>query len=1046
MKTLQMALTGALHHQNKGASDWGWPGLLAYGCQNFVVVVDTRTVQVIQTLDRHKTNVVKVKWARENYHHDLNLPYTLRLASADSHGRIVVWDVSQGLIRADFYDGTKPVQDLEWLSTQDACPTLLAAIHPPSSVVLWNADTGTKLWKKNFNETLLSFAFDPFNPANMTLLANDCILFVSDFMTSRPPSGTGRRFYISNPSSPVHSGAAEGGRSSERRTGGRSALRRNFKLLVGDVKDSTNKELLDSVFPTSKGGEDTVTLNECLQLMYLRSCRNHLLLVYSKELLILDLEIKQTVGIVAIERSGSPFLQVIACRQRDALLCLHENGSVTVRVRRKVVMGPFSTPVDQIGNMASQQTGDLSPLGEQDVTYELRCQSEALRITKHIRISGMAACPVNERSVAVFVNDGRIMFWNLTTIPAVVQARDTPNHTQTHLSPLHSPGFSLSDSGSDPYKYPSSSSSSEASTAAASPAKTAKTCSVPRMCNVPHTKMAICDMIGQTYGPTEPSVDRQGYVFRFTLQGLLSGLPLPPTIIKMCPPLTTKNWNVYRPLLAVGSSHGLVQVYNLSSGLLWREFNIHTCQVRGLEWTSLTSFLSFAYPSPGQSGLVKNELLLVNLQTGSSELFRGDKGNDESPIEIVRISHLKQYAIIVFKDKPMELWDIRSQTLLREMPKNFPTISALEWSPSNNLKSLKKKLSQDPTSAAASPTVELLPTIGTETKTQTDSKKLANLTVREHFVFTDSDGQLYHFMVEGNIVKDGSKIPPDGTMGAITCIAWKGDTMVLGDVDGNINIWDLKAKISRAVPTHRGWIKKLKFAPGRGNQKILVLYNDGAEVWDAKEDLLPSTPTSDMFLPVDSASSSQGDLLASENTVGSSGDTTSSGYFPLDALSLDTCYDILCDQPFFQKYQLERINLHDKGVQLLCLIDKAFDACRYLQDYGEWDQAAWLAKASLNNVECSEVMKRWVDHLCSSAVNYKAIFLEYARYLHSLGNLTAMEHYCHKAGGKGQQLLRDVQMENAQLQEKTAGEGSGDGGADQEGDADTSEGVEEGLL
>ncbi|KAI8499468.1 WD repeat-containing protein 11 [Branchiostoma belcheri] len=349
MKTLQMALTGALHHQNKGASDWGWPGLLAYGCQNFVVVVDTRTVQVIQTLDRHKTNVVKVKWARENYHHDLNLPYTLRLASADSHGRIVVWDVSQGLIRADFYDGTKPVQAfkrgqtegclvpikilgdgaamtarddgggngagdgagyLEWLSTQDACPTLLAAIHPPSSVVLWNADTGTKLWKKNFNETLLSFAFDPFNPTNMTLLANDCILFVSDFTTSRPPAGTGRRFYISNPASPVNAGAAEGGRSAERRTGGRSALRRNFKLLVGDVKDSTNKELLDSVFSTSKGGEDTVTLNECLQLMYLRSCRNHLLLVYSKELLILDLEIKQTVGIVAIERSGSPFLQV----------------------------------------------------------------------------------------------------------------------------------------------------------------------------------------------------------------------------------------------------------------------------------------------------------------------------------------------------------------------------------------------------------------------------------------------------------------------------------------------------------------------------------------------------------------------------------------------------------------------------------------------------------------------------------------------------------------------------------------------------------------
>ena len=35
-----------------------------------------------------------------------------------------------------------------------------------------------------------------------------------------------------------------------------------------------------------------------------------------------------------------------------------------------------------------------------------------------------------------------------------------------------------------------------------------------------------------------------------------------------------------------------------------------------------------------------------------------------------------------------------------------------------------------------------------------------------------------------------------------------------------------------------------------------------------------------------------------------------------------------------------------EGVQLLCLIDKGLDACRYLQTYGEWHQAAWLAKVS----------------------------------------------------------------------------------------------------
>ncbi len=36
-----------------------------------------------------------------------------------------------------------------------------------------------------------------------------------------------------------------------------------------------------------------------------------------------------------------------------------------------------------------------------------------------------------------------------------------------------------------------------------------------------------------------------------------------------------------------------------------------------------------------------------------------------------------------------------------------------------------------------------------------------SVTAREHFVFTDQDGLLYHFIVEGNLIKDGSKIPPD---------------------------------------------------------------------------------------------------------------------------------------------------------------------------------------------------------------------------------------------------------------------------------------------
>ena len=61
---------------------------------------------------------------------------------------------------------------------------------------------------------------------------------------------------------------------------------------------------------------EAVTLNDCLQLSYLPSKRNHMLLLYPREILILDLELSQTVGVVAIERSGVPFTQVRGTRTR----------------------------------------------------------------------------------------------------------------------------------------------------------------------------------------------------------------------------------------------------------------------------------------------------------------------------------------------------------------------------------------------------------------------------------------------------------------------------------------------------------------------------------------------------------------------------------------------------------------------------------------------------------------------------------------------------------------------------------------------------------
>ena len=45
-------------------------------------------------------------------------------------------------------------------------------------------------------------------------------------------------------------------------------------------------------------------------------------------------------------------------------------------------------------------------------------------------------------------------------------------------------------------------------------------------------------------------------------------------------------------------------------------------------------------------------------------------------------SFLRNYLVVKYKDRPLEFWDVRSQTFLRELVSNPPTFSCIEWSPS----------------------------------------------------------------------------------------------------------------------------------------------------------------------------------------------------------------------------------------------------------------------------------------------------------------------------------------------------------------------------
>ncbi|CAG0912849.1 unnamed protein product [Notodromas monacha] len=160
-------IPGILSKHNKKALDWGPHGLLAYGCNFVVVIVDPAAVQHIQCLNKHKAAVTRVKWQNNRKCTSLTNPSRMLLASCDSLGNILVWDAHSISPVMAMQDGNKPILALEWVPHFDETENLIAALHPPYSVVVWDALSGNKIWKKSYTEQLIGMDFDPFSAARL---------------------------------------------------------------------------------------------------------------------------------------------------------------------------------------------------------------------------------------------------------------------------------------------------------------------------------------------------------------------------------------------------------------------------------------------------------------------------------------------------------------------------------------------------------------------------------------------------------------------------------------------------------------------------------------------------------------------------------------------------------------------------------------------------------------------------------------------------------------------------------------------------------------
>ncbi|KAF6030424.1 WDR11 [Bugula neritina] len=384
MKIAARVFPGTLVSQNKGALIWGDHGLIAYAANTTVAVVDSTTMQHVTALHSHRSPITKICWAPSSI--PVGDVDDLFLASADTSGFIIIFNVTAGKAKQKLSESNKVVNALELFHTKNS-ELYLLSLHQPALLILWNPKSGEQIWKKSFSESLSSFSRDPFSEDCIVLNGGGFVQFVKDFSCSQAPSD-GTRFFLSSNSSaepPLSSPSS----SSE-------------KNRVTSIKAQISVE-----------DDNQLQLSNLISVKYHCTRRNTLVLVYTQDILILDLDIKQTISVVSLERSTCPFVEfpVYPCRYRDAMYCLHDNGTVVFRIR-KLINGPA-----EAGGSEGSVAGKSSEFG-----YESHCSSDGMRITKSQKVYGLAVCPVTEMKAAVVTSEGKLLVWELSPVSRHINA------------------------------------------------------------------------------------------------------------------------------------------------------------------------------------------------------------------------------------------------------------------------------------------------------------------------------------------------------------------------------------------------------------------------------------------------------------------------------------------------------------------------------------------------------------------------------------------------------------------------------------------------
>ncbi|CAH8582253.1 unnamed protein product [Heterobilharzia americana] len=835
------------------AVDYGWKGLIALSSFTNILIVDPYSCKSVQSLQGHRANVVNVLWAPENYYHDDKNPFQLRLASFDSSGVIVVWDAYTASVLSEFREPDSLVLDTLWLPNQWVSHDLLAALHSRGIFVIWNTQTQTQLWKYCFSDSIVSFSLDSFAALRIIFCSREHYV-IEKFSVTVCNFGKGKRLSILET---VEGGdKILGSETNGHETGsGVAAVKSVLSGLVYGM--GTHERSLDS---SSDAGRVTST-KTCLQVTYHGYLKDCALFLFKREIVIVNLAVVHPFAVISLDASWPSFSRVYSCTQRDVIICLHENGNLSVYACRGLALEMDSSAhPSHMLQKPRKESGDF--LLNNKCSYVLVAAAASRRRPKQAHHVDFSVDRMKEVNIAVVAIDGRVQFWQLRGIqhPTVDSEKVKPIWTLSDLIP-HAP-----------------------------------------IENKPLVKLYL--ELSALYTPNRSE----------------------PTLCRVCPPNLIKAGmmdSVCGPLVAVGNTHGDIQVWDMSSNLLWREYRVLSVPIKGIEWITIPRTVYKSYPNNEDSSvLLKNDyslglivygwqskdghpssltentlnktttigrnfVITLDLLTGYMRVFRDisrEKMNNssssvgsgsplgqllsgsnnqerhlEGPIDFLRVSHLSQYVGIIARKSPLEIWKVCSSSLLMKLALSPDvTAVALDWCHSAS----KQRSRGDPRN---NPKLE----------DYVHSKESSRM--RESCIMCTSDGNIRLIAVNKDSV-DSTSVSntilnglPAVSLNRINAVAWFCDLVAFGTCDGFVAVRDLQNKrtllrttcsqsnyLNQAIGTLNEQyfdpdmldtnsfvvlpsvgIRRLRFVPGSSSlTRLLSLQFDSVCVWEPRQMLL----------------------------------------------------------------------------------------------------------------------------------------------------------------------------------------------------------------